>query len=55
MICENIFCIYNKNERCTVEEIALDIQGKCTACEYVDVDDEYLSRKKKEALERYKY
>ncbi|MBQ3183270.1 MAG: hypothetical protein IJB57_06350 [Clostridia bacterium] len=55
MICENVFCIYNKDEGCIVEEIELDIQGKCTSCEYVDVDDEYLKRKKKEALEGYEY
>ena len=53
MICENIFCVYNKEENCVLGDVELDIQGKCTSCEYVDIDDEYLKRKKKEALERY--
>ena len=53
MICENIYCIYNNDERCMVEDIELDIQGKCTSCIYVDIEKEYLNRKKKELLEEY--
>lgn len=53
MICENIYCIYNNEKTCITEGVELDIQGKCTSCIYVDIEDEYLKRKKKEILEQY--
>ena len=53
MICENIFCVYNKEENCVLDDVELDIQGKCTSCEYINIDDEYLEGKKKELLGWY--
>ena len=55
MKCENIFCIYNGDYKCAIDDVELDIQGKCTSCEYVDIDDEYLKRKKRELLKKYSY
>ena len=44
MICENLFCIYwSKENRCRLDEIELDIQGSCSSCIYVDIDESTLS------------
>ncbi|MBR5515400.1 MAG: hypothetical protein IKU52_04280 [Clostridia bacterium] len=42
MICENVFCVYNHNNRCIVNEPELDIMGMCRACVYVEPDAEYI-------------
>ena len=38
MICENDFCIYNRNFECILKAISLDIDGKCTQCIYISID-----------------
>lgn len=47
MKCENKFCIYCDKEKCTLENIELDIIGQCTECIYPNIDGE-VSRKAKE-------
>jgi len=47
--CENIFCIYQNNDRCILEDINLDIQGNCTDCIYVNLNNEFLEKIKKES------
>ncbi len=37
MTCENIFCIYQRDNKCVLEEINLDITGVCADCIYVDI------------------
>ena len=32
MLCENIFCIYEKDGMCILDEIEIDISGQCTCC-----------------------
>ena len=40
MRCENIFCIYwSKENICILDETELDINGTCTNCIYVDLDE----------------
>ena len=50
MICENIFCIYHRNNKCVLEEINLDITGACTDCIYVDIDPKTLKLLKENQL-----
>ena len=45
MRCENLFCIYWSEENiCILDEIELDIQGKCNSCTYVNLDVTTLSQ-----------
>jgi len=53
MICGNVFCIYWENERCTLNQITLDDQGKCEACIYVEIDPALLSAERERLLCRY--
>lgn len=47
MKCENCFCIYQRNNYCSLTEVELDIQGQCKECIYIDLE--------KETLEKLKY
>jgi len=51
MQCENIFCIYNSENKCILECVSLDILGQCTACIYATIDDEILEEAKRKTLE----
>ena len=53
MLCENIFCIYNSDDRCQLDEIELDIIGNCKTCVYVEIGKKELEKKKKEQLEKF--
>ena len=33
--CANYFCVYNASNRCTLEQISLDVQGSCEDCIYI--------------------
>ncbi|MBQ6815930.1 MAG: hypothetical protein IJP26_01680 [Clostridia bacterium] len=37
MECENLFCIYQENNHCILNEITLDIVGQCDSCIYVEI------------------
>ena len=50
LLCDNEFCIYQKEGKCSLEGIQLDIQGNCENCIYVNVEQEVLNSLKKEAL-----
>ena len=50
MNCENIFCIYQRENRCVLEKINLDILGVCTDCIYVNVGKEKLKELKEKQL-----
>ena len=53
MRCENLFCIYWKENGCTLEKISLDIQGICQDCVYATLDEALLEKERKNALLRY--
>ena len=53
MNCENIYCIYCKNNKCTIKDVSLDIQGICQDCIYVTIDSEVLQKYKDEQLKLY--
>ena len=52
MICENDYCIYNKKEKCILNEVSLDIQGRCNECIYVSIEETALKKLKKEQLRK---
>ena len=52
MKCENIFCVYNKDNEC-ITEPEIGINGFCEACIYVDAEREYLDKLKAEMLEAW--
>lgn len=53
LFCENCFCIYWVTGRCSLDEVALDIQGTCRQCIYVDLEEEVLKQYREKFLERY--
>lgn len=53
MDCENLFCIYFKEQCCTLDHIALDIQGQCQACIYVSLDEKLLEAERQKILQQY--
>lgn len=50
MKCENIFCVYQKNDECILEEIELDILGQCRECIYIDLPDDIINEQKTKKL-----
>ena len=50
MKCENIFCVYQKNDECSLEEIELDILGQCRECIYIDLPDDIINEQKTKKL-----
>jgi len=50
MICEQIYCIYNKGNICTVEEISIDNTGMCDACIIVALKSNFLEAEKQRQL-----
>ena len=50
MTCENIFCIYQKNNKCVLEEINLDITGTCADCIYMNIGQKRLNELKENQL-----
>lgn len=51
--CENFFCIYYDMGKCMLENIDLSIEGLCSDCIYIDIDEDELKRLRKEKLDRY--
>lgn len=50
MKCENYFCVYEKDCKCILDSISLDVQGSCLSCVYVNIDDDILQRQKNKFL-----
>ncbi len=48
--CENEFCTYQKQGKCILESVQLDIQGNCTDCIYIKVEEETLNKLKEKLL-----
>lgn len=53
MLCENKFCIYWKLNHCTLDEISLDISGRCLECIYVPISEDELQAARKKCLDLY--
>ena len=52
MECENFFCVYQEDDKCTLDRISVDIVGHCLDCIYIDIKPELLKELKKKQLER---
>ena len=44
--CGNVFCIYWFENGCCLDEIALDRQGSCESCIYVEIEQDVLESKR---------
>ena len=53
MECENIYCVYQKNGNCTLEEISIDIGGRCQSTLFVEADEKILDELKEKLLNRF--
>ncbi len=51
MLCENIVCIYQNKDSCTLNNVEMDIMGQCKDCIYISILDNELSLLKKKTLE----
>ncbi len=51
MECSNFFCIYQKDDKCMLDEISLDICGRCQECIYPNIPT-YILEAEKEALRK---
>ena len=47
---ENIFCVYQKNNECILEEIELDILGQCRECIYINLPNDIIEQQKHKIL-----
>ena len=54
MECENSLCIYEKNKKCILDEISVNMLGICDECIYPSIDEELLQDLKNKTLERFK-
>lgn len=53
MKCEFKFCIYNENNKCTLDEISVNFYGVCDSALYVEIDEETLEKSKMQTKETY--
>ena len=51
--CENVFCVYRNEGVCDLDDISLDIQGKCTEWVYLDIALEKPEEYRKELRRKY--
>lgn len=50
LFCENKFCIYQKQGICILDSVELDIQGNCTNCIYIDIQENALNKLKNKVI-----
>ena len=53
MICDNCFCVYNKNKKCIIKEPEINVMGTCDNCIYVEPDTDYLDALKLKILKSW--
>ena len=53
MRCENLFCIYFNENFCTLDEITLNIQGICTNCILVNVEESILKTQRENLVSKF--
>jgi len=51
--CENLYCVYWTESGCMLDEISLDLQGRCYECIYVSVTEEVMAKGRKKVLEHF--
>ena len=50
MMCENEYCIYQKNRACMLDIISIDEFGKCSKCIIPNIPNDFLEELKRETL-----
>ena len=50
MMCENEYCIYQKNRACMPDIISIDEFGKCSECTIPNIPHDFLEGLKRETL-----
>ncbi len=53
MNCENIYCVYWRDNECSLREISLDIQGSCKNCIYVNIPVNEIRKQREKQLKSY--
>ena len=48
--CDNLFCLYNDEERCILRYPRLDFTGQCKSKVYPKFDTEYINKVKEEFI-----
>lgn len=51
--CENQFCIYFESNKCILERNSLDESGMCKESYCVDIEEDFLSVKRKKQREKF--
>lgn len=52
--CLNKFCIYQKNNKCILEEIGIENNGTCASCIYIDIPEDILEYEKQKARNSFR-
>ena len=52
MECKNSHCIYERDRKCILEKISVNMLGICDDCIYPSIDDEVLNSLKEKTLKR---
>ena len=55
MRCENIFCIYWSDDKCVLDKVEMDIQGRCNSCIYVKINENELQVIREEQRRNIEY
>ncbi len=53
MNCENVFCIYWSSNKCSLDDIYLNIQGNCQNCIYINLDEKIIESERNKLLDKY--
>ena len=52
ILCNNIFCVYWNNDCCILQTITHDALGVCTQGIHVDMEEDFLEKKRVKMLEK---
>lgn len=55
MECENVFCVYEKDGKCILDKVSLDITGQCTECITVEIENVIIAKAKNNFLKKYNF
>lgn len=55
MKCHNDFCIYNRNYRCLLKNVELDITDRCESCVYPNIPPQTLEYEKEKLRNKFEY
>ena len=53
MNCKNFFCIYQKDEKCLLDEISVNICGMCEDCIYANIPEDILESEKEKLRKKF--